>query len=72
MPKCDFNKVACNFIEVTIWHRCSPVDLLHIFRTRFYKNTSGGMLLILTGPCQRSMMESILFHLISIVSHSID
>ena len=29
MPKCDFNKVA----------------LLHIFRTPFYKNTSGGLLL---------------------------
>ena len=20
MPKCDFNKVACNFIEITLWH----------------------------------------------------
>ena len=24
---------------------CSPVHLLHIFRTRFYENTSGGLLL---------------------------
>ena len=30
MPKCDFNKVEC-----------SPVNLLHIFRTLFLKNTSG-------------------------------
>ena len=26
-------------------HGCSPVNLLHIFRTRFYKNTSGWLLL---------------------------
>ena len=26
-------------------HGCSPVNLLHIFRTPFSKNTSGGLLL---------------------------
>ena len=26
-----------------LWHRWSPVNLLHIFRTPFYKNTSGGL-----------------------------
>ena len=41
MPKCDFNKVA---FEITFRHGCSPVNLLHIFRTPFYKNTSGGLL----------------------------
>ena len=40
MPMCDFNKVAR-----ALWHRCSPVNLLHIFRTLFPKNTSGGLLL---------------------------
>ena len=45
MPKCDFNKVADNFIEITLWHGCSPVNLLHIFRTTSYKNSSGGLLL---------------------------
>ena len=47
MPKCDFNKVGllCNFIEITLWHGCSPVNLLHIFRTPFTKNTSGRLLL---------------------------
>ena len=25
---------------------CFPVNLLHIFRTPFYKNTSGGLLLL--------------------------
>ena len=35
MLKCDFNKVACNFIEITLRHGFSPVNLLHIFRTPF-------------------------------------
>ena len=33
-------------IEIALRHGCSPVNLLHIFRTPFYKNTSGGLLLI--------------------------
>ena len=37
MPMCDFNKVAL--------HGCSPVNFLHIFRTLFWKNTTGGLLL---------------------------
>ena len=41
MPKCDFNKVACNFIEIKLRHGCSPVNLRHIFRTPFLNNTSG-------------------------------
>ena len=40
MPKSDFNKV-----EMTLRHGCSPVNLLHIFRTPFPKNTSGWLLL---------------------------
>ena len=38
-------KLLCNFIEITLRYGCSPVNLLHIFRTPFYKNTSGGLLL---------------------------
>ena len=45
MPKCDFSKVACNFIEIALWHGCFPINLLHIFRTAFLKNISEGMLL---------------------------
>ena len=30
-----------NFIEIALWHECSPVNLLHIFRAPFPKNTSG-------------------------------
>ena len=36
MSKCDFNKVALQ-----------PVNLLHIFRTAFPKNTSGRLLLLI-------------------------
>ena len=45
MSKCDFNKVAFNFIETTLRHGCSPVNLLHIFRTPFLNKTSGLLLL---------------------------
>ena len=38
-------KLHCNFIEITLRHRCSPVNLLHIFRVSFLKNTSEGPLL---------------------------
>ena len=31
--------LLCNFIEIRLWQGCSPVNLLHIFRTPCYKNT---------------------------------
>ena len=37
-------KLLCNFIEITLRHGCSPVSLLHIFRTLFPKNTPGRLL----------------------------
>ena len=37
--------MLCNFIEIILRHECSPVNLLHIFRIPFPKNTFGGMLL---------------------------
>ena len=40
MPKCE-----SNFIKIALWYVCSPVFLVHIFRTLFPKNTSGGLLL---------------------------
>ena len=43
-------KLLCKFIEATLRHGCSPVNLLHIFRTPFYKNTSGGLLLLAVIP----------------------
>ena len=53
--KCDFREHTCQsaisiklqskFIEITLRHGCSPVDLLYILRTLFLKNTSGWLLL---------------------------
>ena len=36
-----------DFIEIAIRYACSPVNLLHIFRTPFLKNTSGWILLLI-------------------------
>ena len=38
-------KLLCNFIEIALWHGCSALNLLHIFRTPFPRNTSGWLLL---------------------------
>ena len=38
-------KLLCNFIEITLRHGFSPVNLLHIFKTLFPKNSFGGLLL---------------------------
>ena len=45
MTKCDFKKLRRNLIEITLRHGCSPVNLLHVFRTPFTKNAYGGLLL---------------------------
>ena len=37
-------KLQSNFIEITLRHGCSPVNVLHIFRILFPKNSSGGLL----------------------------
>ena len=41
-------KLLCNSIEITLRHGFSPVNLLHIFRTSLYKNTSGGLFICQT------------------------
>ena len=47
MPKCVISiKLLCKFIEIAVRLGCSPVNLLHIFRTPFSKNNSGRLLLI--------------------------
>ena len=38
----DFSKVASQLIEIALRYGRSPVNLLHIFRTTFPKNTLGG------------------------------
>ena len=34
-------KLRWNFIEIALRNECSPVNLLHVFRTPLYKNTYG-------------------------------
>ena len=38
-------KLQSNFIEITLRHGCSLVNLLHIFRKPFLRSTSGWLLL---------------------------
>ena len=38
-------KLQSNFIEITLRHGCSTVNLLHTFRTPFPRNTYGWLLL---------------------------
>ena len=38
-------KLICKFIEITLRQGCSLVNLLHIFKTPFIKNSSGRLLL---------------------------
>ena len=42
--KCSEN-IQSNFIEIPLQHRCSPVNLMHIFRTPFQQNTFEWLLL---------------------------
>ena len=39
--------MLCNFIEIARRHGCSSLNLLHIFRTPFPKNTSRRLLLLI-------------------------
>ena len=43
--------LLCNFIDIALQHGCSPVNLLHIFRTPFPTNTSGWLLLAVIRRC---------------------
>ena len=41
------NLQESKFIEITFRHECSPVKLLHIFRSPFPKKTSVGLILVI-------------------------
>ena len=43
--KTCFLNMQSNLIEIALRHGCSPINLMHIFRTHFTKNTSGWLLL---------------------------
>ena len=50
-------KLPRNFIEITLRHGCSPVKLLHIFRTPFPRNTSGGLRLYYTNSDYTNVLK---------------
>ena len=37
-------KLLCHFIDITFQYGCSPVNLLYIYKTPFYKDTYRGLL----------------------------
>ena len=41
-------KLQNNLTEIAFWHGCSLVNLVHILRTNFPKNNSGGLLLVVS------------------------
>ena len=45
-------KLLRNFIEITLRHWCSPINLLHNCRTPFHKNTSEYLLLKIANNVQ--------------------
>ena len=67
MPNCDFNKIA----KITLRHGCSPVNLLHIFRTAFLKNTSGWMLLQTLSVIRRQNFQGIISALTHLFLHCV-
>ena len=48
MLKCDFNKAALQLYRNRTSAWVSAINLLHIFKTHFPKNNSGGLLLTTT------------------------
>ena len=40
-------KLLCNFIEIALRYGCSPVNLLHIFRTSFLRTPLDGCFCLL-------------------------
>ena len=56
-------KLRNNFIEITLRHGCSPVNLQPIFTTPFFKNTSGRLLLTNSIPDSDSLTAEIVWTL---------
>ena len=55
MLKCDFNYFV-TLLKLLLRHGYSSVNLLHVFRTPFYKNIHGGVFLY-SKSCQISKMK---------------
>ena len=51
-------KLQSRFIEITLPHECSPLNLLHIFRTPFPRNTSEWLLLTISIVMQKKIINN--------------
>ena len=60
-----FTEEQGNFIEIALRHGCSPVNLLHIFRTPFPKNTFEWLLLMNHGHNIAEDWQPLLYFLFS-------
>ena len=59
-------KLQSNFVEITSWYGCSPINLLHVFRTPFPKNIPGQLLLEKHGqPSENLLKEKLLKELLA-------
>ena len=50
-------KLQSNFIEIALRRGCSSVNLLHIFRTPFPNDNSGGLFLIIPYSVHEILMS---------------
>ena len=50
-------KLQSNFIKMALRHGCSHINLLHIFRTPFFRNTSRRLLLKIYTHWQKSKVQ---------------
>ena len=51
-------KLLCNFIEIALRHGCFHLNLLHIFRTPFPKNTSWGLVGVFRKRCFENKQQT--------------
>ena len=64
-------KLQSNFIEITLRHECSLVNLLHIFRTAFPKNTSEQLVLVFVKDLYQLTRKYYVFHLFFTITNTL-
>ena len=64
-------KLQSNFIEIALWHGCSPVNFLHIFRISFSRNTSGWLLLYTFKCCQQKIFIETFYRFLKDLSKAV-
>ena len=64
-------KLQSNFIEISLRHGCFPVNLLHLFRTLFSRNTSEWLFLKRLVPTVDTYPNIVLDDNPNLVQHSL-